>query len=203
MECPRTTDVERELMRRVADSDQKAFNLLFERYRNRLFNYLHKVTKSKETAEEIVLDVFLKIWIGRTAVTEIDNFEAFLFRVARNKALDFLRWVQRSRLQQMDLWDQMLQLKSEESADLQVLYSDTASRVQRAIDNLSPQRRLVFQLSRDHGLTYEQIAKRLHLSTHTVRNHLAASLQFIRTHLDPEMSSLCSLFLFTTLYQAF
>lgn len=201
MGCSPNSEVEKDLMRRIADSDQKAFNVLFERYRDRLFNYLHKITKSKETAEEIVLDVFLKIWIGRSAVTEIDNFEAFLFRVARNKALDFLRWVQRSRLQQMDLWDRMVELKSQDTADLRILYSDTASRIQNAIDHLSPQRRLVFQLSRDHGLTYEQIATRLHLSTHTVRNHLAASLQFIRTHLDPEVSGLCSLMLVASLHQ--
>jgi|SRR5690242_3082728 len=185
---------ERELLRRIADSDQKAFDQLFERYRNQLFTYLLKITKSKETAEEIVLDVFLKIWTGRSIIIEIDNFEAFLFCVAKNKALDFLRWARKSRLQQMELWSRMQEMLSPEQADHKIAFADTAASVQQAVAQLSPQRKIVFLLSREHGLTYEQIAERLHLSTHTVRNHVAASLQFIRSHLAMSLRSILVIF---------
>ncbi len=174
---------EQELLKRIAASDQKAFNQLFESYRNRLFVYLFRITKSKETAEEIVLDVFLKIWTGRTIITEIDNFEAFLFCVAKNKALDFLRWVQKSKYQQMELWNRMQEERSSEMTDSRVLLTDLQAAVQEVVEQLSPQRKMVFVLSREQGLTYEQIAEKLNISTHTVRNHLAASLQFIRVHL--------------------
>lgn len=66
-------NTEKSLLQRVAGGDQVAFGLIFERYRNRLFTYLVKVTKSREISEEIVLDVFLKIWTGREIVKEIDN----------------------------------------------------------------------------------------------------------------------------------
>lgn len=177
---------EKELLTRIANGEQKAFNTLFEQYRDRLFVYLFKITKSKETAEEIVLDVFLKIWTGRSLVTQIDHFEAFLFCIARNKAFDFLRWVQKSRLQQMEIWQSMQKLTSTEFADNQTLLEDAVSVVKEAVTQLSPQRKKIFQLSREQGLTYAQIAKKLHLSTHTVRNHIAASLQFIRAHLPAD-----------------
>lgn len=176
---------DQELLHLISENDQKAFNRLFERYRNALFHYLQKITKSNETSEEIVLDVFMKIWTGRSILAEIDNFEAFLFRVARNKALDFLRWVQKSKLQQMELWNRMQDNLSCEPADTELSLAETNSIIQKAIEQLSPQRKLVFQMSREQGLTYEQIGKRLQISTHTVRNHLAASLQFIRSHLEP------------------
>lgn len=174
---------EQELLERIAASDQKAFNQLFESYRNRLFAYLFRITKSKETAEEIVLDVFLKIWTGRAVITEIDNFEAFLFCVAKNKALDFLRWVQKSKYQQIELWNRMQEERPSEMTDSRVLLADLETAVQEVVEQLSPQRKMVFVLSREQGLTYEQIAEKLNISTHTVRNHLAASLQFIRAHL--------------------
>src|SRR5699024_1125732 len=153
-----------ELLRHIAEGNQKAFNLLFERYRNPLFYYLYKITKSRETAEEIVLDVFLKIWKGRAIVTEIDYFEAFLFRVARNKALDFLRSVQRSKAHQKELWETMQAATTTETADQAILLEEVNSQVRRAVEHLSPQRKKVFQLSREQGLTYKQIGQKLDLS---------------------------------------
>lgn len=181
---------DQELLHRITEGDQGAFDQLFERYRDRLFHYLQKVTKSNETAEEIVLDIFLKIWTGRSILAEIDNFEAFLFRVARNKALDFLRWVQKSRFRQMELWDHIQEMAAAETADQEVLLAEIHSSVQQAIAQLSPKRKMVFQLSREQELTYEQIGRKLHLSTHTVRNHLAASLQFIRAHLKADLNGM-------------
>lgn len=187
---------DQELLLQIAEGDQKAFDALFEKYRDSLFYYLAKIIKSKETAEEIVLDVFLKIWTGRSAVIEIDHFEAFLFRVARNKAIDFLRQVKKSRLQQTALWEKIQEKTVIETADQQMLLAEINDSVQRAVAQLSPQRKQVFQLSREQGLTYEQIGRRLHLSTHTVRNHLSASLQFIRAHLNGVLSYMLLVFYF-------
>jgi RNA polymerase sigma-70 factor (family 1) len=173
-----------ELLSRMAEGDQGSFNVLFERYRNRIFGYLFTILKSKEVAEEITLDVFLKIWEGRTTATEINHLEAFLFRVARNKALDFFRQLQKSREEQTALWHRMQDQLTTGAADHALLFADVEAAVRQAVDKLSPQRKMVFQLSRDHGLTYEQIAAQLQISSNTVRNHLAASLQFIRTQLD-------------------
>lgn len=179
---------DQELLHRIADGDQKSFDQLFSQYRDRLFYYLRKITKSNEIAEEIVLDVFLKMWTGRAILTEIDNFEAFLFRVARNKAIDFLRKVKKSRFRQMELWDHLQAMAGSDTADQQLLLEETSAALQEAVEQLSPRRKKVFQLSREEGLTYEQIGKKLHLSTHTVRNHLSASLHFIRRHLAEELS---------------
>ncbi len=175
---------DKDLLSRIAAGDQGAFNVLFERYRNRIFGYLFTIIKSKEAAEEITLDVFLKIWEGRAAAMEINHLEAFLFRVSRNKAVDFFRQLQKSREEQTALWNRMQEQLTTGAADHALLFADVATAVRQAVDKLSPQRKMVFQLSREHGLTYEQIAERMQISSNTVRNHLAASLQFIRSQLD-------------------
>jgi RNA polymerase sigma-70 factor (ECF subfamily) len=167
----------------VQDSEQ-AFNELFARYRNRLQAYLLKVCKQPETAEEIVLDIFVKIWNGRRQLKGIENPEAFLFTVARNKAFDFLRQVKKSRRKQDALWQQM-QHHLADPADKGLLLENLENSVRAAAEGLSPQRRMVFLLSRDHHLTYEQIAEKLQLSSNTVRNHLSAALQIIRSRISP------------------
>jgi RNA polymerase sigma-70 factor (ECF subfamily) len=75
----------------LAEGDEKAFNALFERYKDRLYHYLFKITKSSEISEEIVIDIFVKIWVGREIMDRIQNVESFLHKVAYHKAIDFLR----------------------------------------------------------------------------------------------------------------
>ncbi len=81
---------------RIKEGDEYFFNVIFEKYRDQLFGYLYRVSKSKEVSEEIVLDVFLKLWNGREVITEIQNLEAFLYKVAHHKAIDFFRAAKRS-----------------------------------------------------------------------------------------------------------
>lgn len=179
-------DNEKKLLQQIAEGDEVAFNTLFQQYRNQLFTYLCKVTKSKETSEEIVLDVFLKIWMGRDIINEIENFEAFLFRIARNKALDFLRRLQKDPEIQREVWS-VLELSSDQATDDHLIGNDTAQNIETAIGKLSPQRQKVFNLSREEGLSYEEIAKRLQLSRNTVRNHISASLEFIREFINTDI----------------
>jgi RNA polymerase sigma-70 factor (family 1) len=168
---------------KVKEGDEHFFNLIFEKYRNQLFAYLFKVTKSRETSEEIVLDVFLKLWHGREAITEIENLEAFLFRVAHNKAIDFFRAAKRNPKMQQEIWELITEAISYETADKKLLDKSIEALVQTAVDQLSPQRRKVYFLRNNEDLSYGEIARELNLSTNTVRNHLAASVQFIREYL--------------------
>ena len=172
------------LLLKISQGDQCAFNKLFALYRNHLFNYLFTITKSAETSEEIVLDVFLKIWHGRDSITEIDNFDAFLYRVAHNKAIDFLRSLQRNPILQQQVWKQMQEPLSDEKADKNLLLKNTESIIKEAVCNLTPQRQKVFYLHHNHGFTNQEIATHLQLSRNTVRNHLAASIEFIRKFLS-------------------
>lgn len=183
-----------QLLQLVGDGDEKAFNQLFERYRDKLFSYLVKISKSKETAEELVLDAFVKIWTARAILPEINNFEAFIFRVAHNRAIDFLREAQRSRNAQAAIREAMLQLQSA-GADERLLKAETEQRITDAVNQLSPQRQEVFRLSREQYLSYDEIAEKMQLSRLTVRNHLSAALRFIRDHLDkgPELATILAL----------
>ena len=186
---------DKELLLKIAEGDQVAFSILFEQYRNRLFTYLFKITKSAETSEEIVLDVFLKIWHGKEAIIEIENIDAFLFKVAHNKAIDFLRSLKRNPQIQQQAWDQMQEPFSTEVADKQLLFKGALEMVEHAIHQLPSQMQKVFTMRHHHGLTNEDIAERLQLSRNTVRNHHALSVQFIRKFLSTNLDLLFLIFL--------
>ena len=171
------------LLQMIHSGDQKALEVIFERYRNKLFNFLFKVTKSQETAEEIVLDVFLKIWLGREIILQINNLEGFLFRVAHNKAIDFLRSLKREPLLQKKVWEEVQAIASVDTADHLLRNHIVEKDIQEALKKLPSQQQKAFHLNRQEGLTYDQIATELKLSRHTVRNHIAAALHFIRKYL--------------------
>ena len=175
---------ELQLLKEIRQGNELAFKSLFEQYRNQLLTYLFKITKSTETAEEIVLNVFLKIWQGRQTITQIEKFDQFLFRVAHNMAIDFLKFPKRNPLLQQEGWNLMHEPKSEENADNKLLLKNTESIVGQAIDNLSPQRQKVIYLHYYHGFTNEEIAQELNLRKNTVRNHLCSSIEFIRKYIS-------------------
>lgn len=179
----RSTD--EQLLCLIERGDQKAFDLLFRRYRNKLFSYLFKITRSQETAEEIVLDVFMKIWTAGGILRTISHFEAFLFRVAYNRAVDFLRKAQRDRQLQKDIYERMIADPSPSLfVEQAILARDMEKTIEEAVKQLSPQRQEVFRLSREEFLTYDEIAERLQLSPVTVRNHMSAALRNIRSKLS-------------------
>lgn len=180
--------INRELLLRIAEGDEKAFNELFRLYRDRLYSYLLRITKSKSIAEEATLDIFMKIWNGRALLPEIRNFDGFLYRILQNSAIDYLRKAKRSRLQQIEIWTDMENLVTAPQADEKVLHTEIETTIRKVIDRLSPQRRQAYYLSREEDLSYDQIAQQMNLSRNTVRNHVSAALDFIRGNLDNGMN---------------
>ena len=170
---------EKEILAQVAEGHEKAFKLLFDTYHGKLFNYISTIIKSSEVSEELVMDVFLKIWLGKEMVTQIENFDAFLFRVARNKAIDFLRSVAKDPKFRDLMWNEIESISGNQ-ADTSLLNKEFELKLREAISLLSPQRRKVYLLSRDENMNHNQIAVLLGLSRNTVNNHIVEAQRFIR-----------------------
>ncbi|MET7001371.1 RNA polymerase sigma-70 factor [Chitinophaga defluvii] len=159
-----------------------AFREIYARYYSALYNYALGMVKIPALAEDVVQDVFLKIWEVRARINPSLSFTAYLYRIARNNI--FKRWKKIAVDQQ--LRDQvMLQLSANAnsgSAELQVQWKAYQELLNKAVDNLPPQRKRVYQLCREDGRTYEETANELGISKHTVKEHMTLATRYIREY---------------------
>lgn len=168
---------EAEVLRGISQGDEKAFATLFHHYHQRLGLHIYRITKSAELAEEIVHDVFLKIWINRELLTEIDNFPAYLFVLSKNAALNGLKKLANEQARRTELDADQLQIAETAEDDLRYLLID------EAIDRLPSQQRQVYLLSRHQRLSYAEIAERMQLSRETVKKYLQLSTESIASYI--------------------
>ena len=190
-----------QLLQQVARGDETAFATLFDLYHNKLGAYVLRLTDSHELAEEIVQDVFLKIWMNREAIPQIISFRNYLFVIARNHALNCLKQVAREYVGRRDWFRNTRAERSiymvEEEQDIDKLYYPF---IEEAILKLPPQQKKVYLLSRNEGLKYEEIAARLNLSFETVKKHMHLALQFIRRHVGMQKDMLLLIMAFFSLF---
>ena len=170
----------------ISQDDEDAFKSLFKQERNRLFLFIVKITKSREASEEIVMDVFMKLWLSRQILPEVNHFPSFIFQVAKNKALDFLRKAAKDKVLQELVWDE-IQAVSDSRSDEDLRCKELQAEMDTAVNKLSPQRQAVFRLSREQHMTHDQIATHLNLSKNTVKNHMIDALRLIRQHIGPSL----------------
>jgi RNA polymerase sigma-70 factor (family 1) len=169
-----------ELIIRVVQGDEIAFGELFRQYKNKLYSFIFHLSGNATIAEDVLQDVFLKIWRDRGQLTGIDNFNAYLYRMAQNTAINVLRRQSREAL----LLNEVQRLAPEGvQGDELLAAKEVRTALQQAINNLPTQQRKVYQLGHEQGLTYEQIAGSLGISTSTVRNHMVQALKAIREYI--------------------
>lgn len=174
-----TQDIGNEILQKIALGDERAFSNLYNHYWKRLYNYLIRVTQSHEMTEEIVVDVFLKLWSGKEMLPTIKSMDSFLFRVAHNKAMDFLNLAARNeRIQKIIA--KSIQQNIAPAADHSLMDQESQQILQKAIEKLSSRRRMVFTLSRMDGLSNDEIAKQLNLSRQTVKNTLVDAVCLVK-----------------------
>lgn len=156
---------EEELLRQVAAGDERAFARLFDHYHQRLGAHIFRITRSAPVAEELVHDVFLKIWLNRELLAGVENFAVYLFVVSKNAALNALKKIAAERARFTDL-DVACEGIPEQPDDYRYALID------EAIDQLPPQQRQVYMLSRHQRLSYNEIALQMGLSRETVKKYL-------------------------------
>ena len=174
---------ENELLLKVAGGNEHAFSELFSIHHQHLGTHIYRLTGSAELAEEVVQDVFLKIWMNRESLSAIQNFGAYLFVISKHHALNCLRKLAKERLHQKNIEDNAMALVPEDNAGLEAYYT----LLDQAIDHLPPQQQKVYLLSRHKRLKYDEIASQMGLSRETVKKYLQASTQSITNFVQSNM----------------
>lgn len=175
---PYNSLLERELLERIALGDQLAFTALFTYHQTMVYDYSMRLTRSKIQAQEIVQKVFIKIWLNRVSLAAVENFGAYLNRATRNESYSALRVIAAKTLREVELTE--LGITCGSDASHRVLYNESAQILRSAVDNLPPQRKLVYQLCHEQGLKYDEVAAQLNISSGTVHKHMKLALKTIR-----------------------
>lgn len=165
----------------VSQGDEQAFTLLFHTWHHRLGAYIYRLTRSLPLTEEIVQDVFLKIWLNRRALWEVERFGPYLYVISRNHALNSLRQIARERRQQSDWQEHLLTSAGTAGEDSHHYFNIL---IQAAVDQLPSQQQKVYLLSRQEGLSYKEIAERLQIAPETVKRHMKLALRAITAYIQ-------------------
>lgn len=173
---------EKDLVHLVAEGNEEAFTRLFHLHQQYVFQTAMYYLKSVAGAEEVVQEVFIKIWQKRDQLTDIQYFEAWLLTLTKNHIIDHLRKLAReSALMKAFPAQQPLQ---ENTTDYKARERQYQQLLQQALQELSPRQREIYRLLKDEQLTYEQAGERLGLSSLTVKTHISRALQSIRAFLE-------------------
>ncbi|TSJ36421.1 sigma-70 family RNA polymerase sigma factor [Mucilaginibacter corticis] len=183
----KSLDNEKDLLMKIAKGDQKAFAVLFEGYHNPLGEYIMTFSVPAEMAEEVILDIFVKIWMNRIELIRIENFSSYLFILTRNHTLNAIRKTVNNRKKQ----DSYLRHLANEdlyaaigTADHEKDYTEI---VEKAVAQLPPQQQKVFILKRE-GKKNGDIAMELDISSESVRKYYQWAVKsvsgYVKSHIE-------------------
>jgi len=175
---------ERILLQEVANGNQSAFSTLFHAWRDKLYFFLLKINSSEEACEDIIQEIFIKLWVQHESLANIDNFSAYLYRMTHNYAISAMR---RMALETIILTDLKRNASAEGRPSDEVLFhKQLQEKLHEAIDHLPPQQKIVYTMSRVQGIKQEEIARQLQLSESTVKNHLTQAIKSVRSQLQDQ-----------------
>lgn len=173
---------ERRLLQGVQQGDSHAFLELYNIYYPALYHYVMRFVKSPAIAEDVLQDVFLKIWEIRERINPDLSFKAYLYRISRNSVFKLMKQIAGDESLRLQVMQQFRQTVSD--ADLKICWQQYEEILQAAIARLSPQRQKVFLLCREESKTYEEVAAELGISRNTVKEHMVLAMKSIKDYFE-------------------
>ncbi|CAG5012537.1 hypothetical protein DYBT9275_05196 [Dyadobacter sp. CECT 9275] len=166
----------------VTKGDYYAFRELFTHHYRSLCNYAMRVVVTREIAEEVVSDVFVKLWKNREQIEVHTSFQAYIYRAVRNQALDYLklRVHRQYERESLDAVQWNLTHADHFSPVEEMSFNEIYDHIEGCIKDLPRQCQLIFRLSREEGLRYRDIAEKLDISVKTVETQMSRALKVLR-----------------------
>ncbi len=186
-----------ELAGQIKLGNQIAFAVIYDRYHKQLYTLAYRYLKSQEMAKDAVQEIFVNLWTNRIKINENLNLKGFLFKTAKNNILNTIRNNQRAIESNYEiLMDSILPDIDQEQVDES---PEMSTLIEKAVETLSPQRKIIFFLKTNEGLTNKEIGERLNISINTVKVQYFQILKEIREYVSKNMIS--SAFLISILFQ--
>ena len=175
-------DDEANWVKQIKEGDSDTFGSLFNKYCQSLINFSRRIVNDTETAENIIQDVFLKVWENRGRLDPNLSIKSYLYTIARNMSLKH----QRHQTVVRDSEETVRGLHSSVKTPDEVLdESEMASSIRLAIDSLPEKCGIIFKMNRFDGLTYREISEILEISIKTVENQMSIALKKLKSYLTP------------------
>lgn len=180
------------LIQRLKSNDAEAFHELYNSFAPVLYRYLYSLLHSKEDTEDILHNVFCKLWEMRGQLRENANLEAFLITVSKNSAYNLFKSKYYNSILNESLLDKNIAdiancSKDNINGENDVIGHDLDNYLGKIIENLPPRRKEIFILNRFKGLSYKEIAEHLKISENTVDTQMRKAVAFIKEHLSNEL----------------
>jgi RNA polymerase sigma-70 factor (family 1) len=177
-----TVEEENNWLRLVATGDEHAFRSLYDEYATKVYAWAFPYLKNPLPAQDVVQEVFLKVWEKRSDLSSLNNFPGWLRILTRNYLINSLQKKIPANFQEDISRLEFAEKGLRPSAQLD--YKEMTGIIQQAVYALPPRQQQVYKLSRDKDLTLNEIAGELGISYNTVREHMTAALKSIRAYLE-------------------
>lgn len=175
-------DRDREIVEQLREGSKDTFHLLFDRFGPKIYAFALSYLKNESDAEELLQEVFLKLWEVRATLDCSKNLKSFLFKICINLIYDLFR---RKNIEQVYLTHSSHQIHSSENDTWQeIIYNDMYGKLQQLIAMMPEQRQRIFRLSKEEGLSNDEIASQLNLSKRTVENQLYRAVAFLKDRMN-------------------
>ncbi len=167
---------EPQLLSDTAAGDQRAFQRLYQHWHTQIHGYVLNVVKSPALAEDLVQEIFIKVWEGRDQMGGVGNFGGYLFAVARNHTINVLKSAARSQ----SVLGEILKHAPSPRFDDEILARDYERFIQRVLDTLPERTRTIYYQCKEQGRTYQEVGLELGVSGNAVKRHVVKSIKALR-----------------------
>jgi len=162
----------------ISEGDEEAFSRFFYHYGAIIHPVIFKIVKDEAAAEDVVAEVFLKLWLNRKSLPAVANLPGYIYRTATNFAINHLK---HNKTDVQALQDAYFDLPGNEATpEEQFTVQELKKSIHKAVSALPEQRRRIYELSRENGLSRQEIAAELRISENTVKNQLRIALRHIQ-----------------------
>lgn len=177
MSSPSSTN-DRILLVKLRDGNEKAFDYFYQKYSLQIYRKIYKMTKVPAMSEELLQDVFVRIWDKRHLIDPDKPFKSYLYQIAQNIIYDFYRKVAREERLKNEI--KAIFDEAENFTEDGINLKDTKQILSHAIENLPPQQKLVFTLCKIEGKTYDEVSTTLGISNSTINGHIVKATKSIK-----------------------
>lgn len=172
--------LERMLREMAVNDSHEAFKTVYLAYYSRLMAVAFHYVRSEQAAEDIVADTFRDVWTQRSRLPDLQNFNAYICQMVRNKAVSYFRKNDR-RTDLFDSIETQSLFYTPETPETELLSSELMTLLNQAIDRLPDRNRLVFKLIREENLRYKEVAQMLDISIKTIEAHMTLAIKRLRS----------------------